>query len=109
MQWSKGILIYLVLLPFSSALFAVAWAVIAPWKLYHCWDDAAPFLISWSPPFIHPWADSTDGVLRDYYLVPEWMVYGTWYGFIAGALLLPTIPVSLRIVTCRWLRSRAVV
>jgi len=91
----KGILIYLVSLPFSFGLFAVAWALVAPYRLYHCWDDAAPFLVSWFPPFIHPWADSADGALRDYYLVPEWVVFGTWYGFIAGALLLPMILILL--------------
>jgi hypothetical protein len=27
-------------------------------RLYDCWDDAPPFAISWTPPFIHPWANS---------------------------------------------------
>jgi hypothetical protein len=61
MQYSKRILIYLALLPVSFLGFAVIWAVFAPLFLYHCWDDAPPFAVSWNPPFIHPWADSLDG------------------------------------------------
>ena len=58
---TKRILVYLALLPFSFLLFALGWMFVAPSCLYHCWDDAPPFVISWYPPFIHPWADSTDG------------------------------------------------
>jgi hypothetical protein len=90
---TKRILIYLGLLPFSFLFFALGWLFIAPSSLYHCWDDAPPFVISWYPPFIHPWADSTDGKLRDYYLVPEWVVYLVWLSFIAGVFLLPALVV----------------
>jgi hypothetical protein len=64
---------------------------IAPTALFHCWDDAPPFAISWAPPFIHPWANSLDGNLSDYYIAPEWIVYAVWFAFIAGVVLLPTL------------------
>jgi hypothetical protein len=88
---TKRILIYLALLPFSFLLFALGWLFIGPSCLYHCWDDAPPFVISWCPPFIHPWANSADGKLRDYYLAPEWFVYLVWFLFIAGIFLLPAL------------------
>ena len=82
---------YLFALLFSFPLFAVTWALVAPGHLYYCWDDAPPFLVSWSPPFIHAWANSTDGKLIDKYLVPGWVVYLVWFCFVAGAFLLPAI------------------
>lgn len=82
---------YLVALPFSFALFAATWALVAPGHLYYCWDDAPPFMVSWYPPFIHPWANSTDGKLTDYYVVPGWVVYLVWFAFIANMFLLPAI------------------
>ncbi len=88
---TKRILIYFALLPFSLLLFAIGWLVIGPSCLYHCWDDAPPFVISWCPPFIHAWANSSDRNLRDYYVAPEWIVYLVWLSFIAGILLFPTL------------------
>lgn len=85
----KRTLLYLAVTPFSLLGFAVIWACIAPVYLYHCYDDFWPFVISWYPPFIHPWANTPDGNLRDYYLVPGWVVYLAWLGCIAGALLTP--------------------
>ena len=82
---------YLFALPFSFGLFAIAWALLAPGRLYYCWDDAPPFLVSWYPPFIHLWANSTDGKLIDKYLVPGFVVYLVWFSFLAGAFLLPAI------------------
>jgi len=82
---------YLFWLPFSFAFFAVDWAFIAPGHLYYCWDDGPPFMVSWYPPFIHPWANSADGTLIDRYLVPGWLVYLVWLSFVAGAFLLPAI------------------
>src|SRR5262249_32443011 len=61
----------------------------APRALYYCWDDAPPFLISWAPPFIHP--ESFDGILRDYYRAPEWVVYTLWLAFISGVVVLPAL------------------
>jgi hypothetical protein len=92
---TKRISYYLALLPFSFLLFALGWLLIAPTHLYHCWDDCPPFAISWCPPFIHPWANSTDGNLRDYYLAPEWLVYSVWLSCIAGIFLLPALVVWL--------------
>jgi hypothetical protein len=89
MSYPKRILVYLALLPVSFIGFAVAWALLAPSCLYYCWDDAPPFLISWCPPFIHPWADSLDGKLHDFYRVPESLVYSVWLLFIAGVLFVP--------------------
>ena len=65
--------------------------LVAPGHLYYCWDDIPPFGISWHPPFIHPWANSADGKLRDYYIAPEWIVYLVWFLFITGAFLLPAL------------------
>ena len=96
MTTSKRILVYVAGLPVSFLLFATAWLFIAPTMLYHCWDDAPPFAISWSPPFIHPWADSLDGRLRDYYRAPEWVVYSVWFTFIGGVFVLPALLVSRR-------------
>jgi hypothetical protein len=93
MRFFKRILIYLALLPVSLVGFAVAWALIAPSCLYYCWDDAPPFAVSWYPPFIHPWADSLDGKLHDFYRVPEWLVYAVWFLFIAGMFVIPAIVV----------------
>ncbi len=85
MDSRKPILRYLALLPLSFVGFAVLWAIVAPTCLYHCWDDG----LAWWPPFIHPWGDSLDGKLRDYYIVPGWLVHGIWLLFIAGALIVP--------------------
>jgi hypothetical protein len=82
---------YLFALLLSFPLFAVTWAFAAPGHLYYCWDDAPPFMVSWYPPFIHPWANSSDGNLVDMYLVPGWLVYLAWFFFVAGAFLLPAI------------------
>ena len=87
----KRLSFYLALLPFSFLFFTVAWMFIAPEHLYYCWDDVPPFLISWCPPFIHPWANSLDGNLRDYYIWPEWAVYAAWYGFLTGIFLFPAL------------------
>ena len=92
----KRILYYLALLPLSFASLAVVWALLAPRYLYHCWDDA----IAFHPPFIHPGADSMDGTLRDYYLVPGWLLHAIWLLFIAGGFLLPAFLVR------RWRRKR---
>jgi hypothetical protein len=80
---------YLLSLPLSFLVFASAWAMIAPNYLYHCWDDVPLFGVSWHPPFIHPWANSADGQLFDYYRVPEPLVYGVWLLFIAGVFVAP--------------------
>jgi hypothetical protein len=93
MRASKRILVYLAILPFSFLLFALGWFFIAPSCLYHCWDDAPPFVISWYPPFIHPSAASTDGKPRDYYLAPEWLVYLVWVLFIVGVFVAPALVV----------------
>jgi len=87
----KRILVYLALLPVSFVGFAVAWALLAPSCLYHCWDDAPPFAVSWYPPFIHPWADSVDGVLHDFYRIPEWIVYTVWALFLVGIFTVPAV------------------
>lgn len=87
----KRIFLYGALLPCSALLFALAWLIIAPGHLYYCWDDAPPFVISWFPPFIHPWADSLDGKLRDCFIGPEWTVYTVWILFAIGVFLLPAI------------------
>lgn len=87
----KRSLTYLSVLPLSLFLSAVAWLIIAPERLYHCWDDAPPLVISWFPPFVHPWANSADGLLRDYYIWPEWVVYATWFVIVAVAFLLPAM------------------
>ena len=89
MHIESRILTFLALLPFSFLLFAVAWLLIAPEHLYHCSDDFPPFVISWCPPFIHPWANSTDGKLRDYFVWPQWSVYLIWFSFVVGVFLLP--------------------
>lgn len=89
----KLILIYLALLPGSFIGFATAWALLAPSFLYYCWDDAPPFLIAWYPPFIHPWVDSLDGKLHDFYRVPEGLVYTVWLTFVAGVLTVPAVVV----------------
>ena len=47
MHLERRILVFLGLLPFSFLIFAVAWLFLAPERLYHCWDDAPPFLISY--------------------------------------------------------------
>jgi hypothetical protein len=94
MSTTKRILVYVAGLPVSFLLFATAWPFIAPRMLYHCWDDAPP----WMPPFIHPESNSLDGVLRDYYRAPEWVVYTVWFAFIAGVFVLPVLLV--------WRRSR---
>lgn len=85
------ILAYLALLLPSFLLVACLWAAIAPDHLYHCWDDAPPFVISWFPPFIHPWANSPEGNLRDYYIWPGWSVYTIWVLLIAIAFSLPAV------------------
>ena len=82
---------YLFALLFLFPLFAITWALVAPGHLYYCWDDAPPFLVSWYPPFIHPWANSTDGKLVDYYIAPGWVVYLVWFSFVAGVFLLPAV------------------
>ena len=87
----KRIYLYGALLPCSALLFALAWIFIAPGHLYYCWDDAPPFVISWFPPFNHPWANSLDGRLRDYYIWPEWTVYTVWILLAVGIFLLPAI------------------
>lgn len=99
----KRILAYLSLLPVSFIGFAIVWALLAPTCLYYCWDDAPPFSISWYPPFIHPWGDSVDGKLHDFYHVPEWLVYAVWLLFIAAMLITPAVIV--RKVTARGLLS----
>ena len=81
------------LLPVSFLCFAVVWALVAPLCLYHCWDDAPPFAISWHPPFIHPWANSADGKLADYFISPEWVVYTVWVLFVVGIFILPALAV----------------
>ncbi len=91
MRATTKILAYLALCPFSFLLFAVVWLIVGPTLLYHCWDDAWPFVISWVPPFIHPWANSADGNLRDYYFVARWLVYLVWCSLIVGVLLLPAL------------------
>ena len=101
METLKRILVYLAMLPFSFLFFAFAWLFIAPTCLYYCWDDAARFVISWHPQFIHQWANSADGKLRDYYLSPEWVVYSVWIIFIAGTFLLPTLFVWRRLRNAR--------
>jgi len=96
MSTSNRILVYVAGLPISFLLFATAWLFIAPNMLYHCWDDAPPFLISWMPPFIHPESNSLDGALRDYYRAPEWVVYIVWFAFVAGVFVLPALLVLRR-------------
>jgi len=96
MRTSKRILHYVAVLPVSFLVFATAWLFIAPTTLYHCWDEAPPFLISWTPPFIHPESNSLDGTLRDYYRAPEWIVYLVWFTFIAGVFVLPALLVWRR-------------
>ena len=59
----------LALILYGGSLLVVAgiWTVIAPERFNHCWDDAP--LVTFIPPFVHPWANTTDGmggVLRDY-------------------------------------------
>jgi hypothetical protein len=78
---------YLALLVPSVLGFAIGWLMLAPDRLYHCWDDAPPLAISWFPPFIHPQANT--GTLRDYFIWPSWAAYLTWFAFVAGAVLLP--------------------
>ncbi len=87
----KRIYLFAALLPVSFLLFAMAWLIIAPEHLYHCWDDAPPFLISWAPPFIHPWANSINGNLSDYFIAPEWAVYLVWSAFVAGTFFVPAL------------------
>src|SRR5688572_2498304 len=93
MRTSTRIFLYAGLVPLSFLLVATAWLVVAPGHLYHCWDDAPPFAISWYPPFIHSQFDSLDGNLRDYYIWPEWAVYSVWFAFVAIAFLLPGVAV----------------
>jgi len=85
----RRILFYVAALPFTLLVFGGAWALIAPEHLYHCWDDAPPFMVSWYPPFIHPWANSVEGNLRDYFVWPAWSVYLIWSVFAAGTFLVP--------------------
>ena len=87
----KRIEAFFAVLPFSLLAFAVAWLCIAPDHLYHCWDDAPPFLISWCPPFIHPWANSVEGNLRDYFIWPWWSVYLIWFLFVGAVFLIPAL------------------
>jgi hypothetical protein len=91
MHFERRALVFMALLPFSFVFFAIAWLIIAPGHLYYCWDDAPPFVISWCPPFIHPWADSADGKLRDYFIWPAWSVYLVWISFLAGVFLVPAL------------------
>jgi hypothetical protein len=85
----RRILSYVAVLPFTLVIFGSAWALIAPERLYHCWDDFPPFLVSWHPPFIHPWANSADGNLRDGFIWPAWSVYLVWTVLAAGVFLIP--------------------
>src|SRR5689334_22617668 len=89
MQMERRMLVFLALLPFSFLFFAVGWLFVAPEHLYHCRDDVWPFLISWRPPFIHPWANLADDILRDYFVWPEWSVYLVWFSFVGGVFLVP--------------------
>ena len=85
----KRIFIYLATLPLSVLAVAVIWGSLAPKRLYYCWDEVPPLMISWYPPFIHPKAHSLEGRLQDYYVWPEWAVYGVWFLLVAFAFLLP--------------------
>ena len=85
----RRVLFYLAVLPYSMLAFGAVWALFAPDHLYHCWDDAPPFMVSWLPPFIHPWANSMDGQLRDYFIWPAWSVYLVWAVLTAVAFFIP--------------------
>ncbi len=84
---------YLGFLVPSLFVSALIWLFVAPDRLYHCWDDAPPFIISWFPPFIHPWANT--GNLTDYFIWPWWAVYLVWFLLVAAALSVPAFVVWL--------------
>jgi len=84
---------YLGFLAPSLFVAAIIWLRVAPDRLYYCWDDAPPLLISWAPSFVHPWANT--GNLRDYFIWPWWAVYLVWFTLAAAAFLVPALIVWL--------------
>jgi hypothetical protein len=79
----------LTLFPSSLLVVAGAWNIIAPDRLYH-YRYGSPPLANFIPPFLHPQNDTvTAGMLRGYYIWPEWSVYVIWLGFIAVGLAVP--------------------
>jgi hypothetical protein len=79
----------LVMFPSSMLLAAGVWNLIAPDWLYH-YRYGSPPISNFIPPFLHPRNDVvTTGMLRGYYIWPEWSVYVIWLGFIAVGLAVP--------------------
>ncbi|MEO5803806.1 MAG: hypothetical protein ABIR24_09765 [Verrucomicrobiota bacterium] len=93
MTTAKRLLAYTVFLLPSLFLMGIIWALVAPEHLYHCWDDAPPFMVSWFPPFIHRQANSVDGILLDYYIWPKYAVYSIWFLFVVTGFLLPVLSI----------------
>jgi hypothetical protein len=92
----KSIAVYLMLLVPSLGVAAVIWSIIAPDRLYHCWDDFP--IICFFPPFVHRDAAVYDHgrlVLHDYYIWPEAAVYAIWLAIVAVAAFIPAIPLLL--------------
>src|SRR5438876_4756200 len=82
----KGI--YLILLVPSLFAASVVWILCIAGALYHCWDDVP--ILTFIPPFVHDAVILNTGE-HDYYIVPAWLVYALWIGFMVAALGLPLI------------------
>jgi len=94
--WASRLMV-LIMVPCSLVMVAGAWNVIAPDWLYH-YRYGSPPLSNFFPPFLHPPHDTvTVGMLRGYFIWPEWSVYVIWCVFIAIGLAVPTF-VFLRII-----------
>jgi hypothetical protein len=76
----------------SLGLAAIIWSLIAPDRLYHCWDDCP--IVCFLPPFVHTDADVYDHgrlVLHDYNIWPVPAVYAIWLLIVAVAVFTPAI------------------
>lgn len=81
----RRVVIFAAMLPFSMLFFVMAWNLIAPGRLYYCWDYTFDVL----PPFVHSWANFPNAPPTDYYIWPAWAVYALWLAFVAAAILVP--------------------
>lgn len=90
-------LLALIMVPCSLGMVAGAWNALAPDRLYH-YRYGSPPLANFFPPFLHPPNDTvTVGMLRGYFIWPEWSVYVIWCAFIAVGLAVPTIILVARL------------
>ncbi len=96
MKTARWLLEYLTLLLVTVPVGMFIWIKAAPGRMYYCWDEVPPIVISWFPPFIHPEANSLDGALVDHYIWPGWAVHLCWGGLAVIMLLLPAAAVWAR-------------